>query len=1299
MKNIPLVLFPLFLIAMLSLLPAFGYQKANTFSWGEKKDSLGIRSEACARYGPSDFCLEGDTLYILDRENNALKVLDEKSGTLSLFMKIGPYADCFAVKDDITAIYSQGFIKIYRAEDNLSPIVIPKPSCILIAKSLVIHDDILYIRDEKSYYHTLYDIANNTALNPVRGLKAVYNGKSFKKGFIVKEDFHTLKICAGSDEIILKYDGHLGASEILHMDDELILLRSEELFSINPIKSREMFLLIDFKGNILKKTWIPFQYYTYFPNNIKVYESSIYYLLSAKEGLHLIKSGVNELLNQKEDALVSLFSEEYHYNSELPGIDELSKTDAPIPKAENPITRSQIISNATPYESATWTATSQNISSGIIQLPDGSYIRTPSWVAAGSLQKVPYKWGGWTSLSTFLSQISAGKYAGDNYTESVSWTDNYCVGVDCSGFVSRAWDTGIKYSTYTIQDISTAYSSFTEMQKGDVVNKASSHVRLVMNDNPSGTVNTIESAGADWRVSFRDFTFTQLSDYVPRYFDYVQEDPDPFPQPFVARVKDWVYTLNIRSGPSSSYGILTTVTGSQMFIASDYENGWYRLAFPSGEGYSYGWCNGGTDTENGYLTGSQSTAIAVVNVSSTLNIRSGPSTAFEIITTVTNGQKFAVLEESGGWYKFSLPASTGYEEGWASGSYIDIYPGGPRPPAGAELISLSSPSSIEPGQDGEVNIALKNTGFSSFSPGTKLKTSNPQNHDSPLYHSSWISQNTILCFNTQVLPFQECSFSFFIHGSQDYAGQSITEYLNLYEDGLGWFSDSGQNGPADDVINFTVDIEALNINISDIMPAGGIYSIGDTAIITWACDAPTGDSMRISIKRDGFPDVPGPDYCLLTGDTPNTGSAILEIPAGINTAGDWRIWIGHNNSGSFASAQGNITIKQPVNISVSDGINPLEGAKILINGTELLTNSSGYAIISLFHGSYNCHISKSGFIYYDGGHEVNSSNTSISVSLTASVYHDMAISLEKPGIDGVWLWSYNADDSPFSWDRILTGLVSRSLQFGDISQDGQAELIADFGENGLWCYSFDSGSWFCLSSSIISAFTLAKTGLSDFKTLIVSFSDYGIYSYNYQASSWNMIIKYPARMLCSGNINRDEDGIDELLISFSIADGIYLYEFSPGTFTRILLASPTQILTADTSGDGHPELICSFSGIGVFTAHYNQDKSMQFSRITYGEPDTNHLMACGDISGGPGDEIIMTYLAKTYYYNSNSSTWHLLANAPFKRVISGLFTGQARDDLILSGSISGDIYLRKTYCGSFVSMAAQGDSNAMCRLD
>ncbi len=185
------------------------------------------------------------------------------------------------------------------------------------------------------------------------------------------------------------------------------------------------------------------------------------------------------------------------------------------------ITRTQIMTNADPYINYDWTATSGNIWNNINCSSVGN-ITTPSWVKVGSNTAMPYCWGGWSSLTSFAKGVSNGESAGDNDCSTSGDIDGTCaVGVDCSGFVTKAWGiTSQKYSTTTLPNISTKIT-LSQVQKGDIVDNVGSHVRLVDSINANGSVTVLESSGKDWKVSPGTYTPAQLTSYTPFKYNNV----------------------------------------------------------------------------------------------------------------------------------------------------------------------------------------------------------------------------------------------------------------------------------------------------------------------------------------------------------------------------------------------------------------------------------------------------------------------------------------------------------------------------------------------------------------------------------------------------------------------------------------------------------------------------------------------------------------------------------------------------------------------------------------------------------
>jgi hypothetical protein len=184
------------------------------------------------------------------------------------------------------------------------------------------------------------------------------------------------------------------------------------------------------------------------------------------------------------------------------------------------ITRAQIHNNADPFTKYSFTATSANIQSSSNCPSAGGAVNTPSWVVVGhNAPGMAYCWGGFSSLTSFTTGLTNGKSAGDNdCSTNGDCCESCALGVDCSGFVSHAWGLSSKYSTSTLPNISTAYSSASQVKEGDIFNLSGSHVRLVDTNYANGNFLLMESSAVDWKVSYRSYTASQLTSYTPRWY-------------------------------------------------------------------------------------------------------------------------------------------------------------------------------------------------------------------------------------------------------------------------------------------------------------------------------------------------------------------------------------------------------------------------------------------------------------------------------------------------------------------------------------------------------------------------------------------------------------------------------------------------------------------------------------------------------------------------------------------------------------------------------------------------------------
>jgi hypothetical protein len=115
---------------------------------------------------------------------------------------------------------------------------------------------------------------------------------------------------------------------------------------------------------------------------------------------------------------------------------------------------------------------------------------------------VPYRWGGYTSsLKTFRNHLNDGRLAGDDCTcRNANCVHPDATGLDCSGFVSMAWAIGNYFTTSSLGSSSISQETkYADLQPGDIVNKAGSHVRLVesISEGSQGVVVTVIESAAN----------------------------------------------------------------------------------------------------------------------------------------------------------------------------------------------------------------------------------------------------------------------------------------------------------------------------------------------------------------------------------------------------------------------------------------------------------------------------------------------------------------------------------------------------------------------------------------------------------------------------------------------------------------------------------------------------------------------------------------------------------------------------------------------------------------------------------
>ena len=112
-------------------------------------------------------------------------------------------------------------------------------------------------------------------------------------------------------------------------------------------------------------------------------------------------------------------------------------------------------------------------------------------------------------------------------------------------------------------------------------------------------------------------------------------------------------SLNVRSGPSTSYSKIGSLSNGTKVEVISTSNGWSKIKYNNQTGYV------SSQYLNSIAPESSATTIKYVSATS-LNVRSGPSTSYSIIGNLPNGTKVEVISTSNGWSKIKYGSQMGY---------------------------------------------------------------------------------------------------------------------------------------------------------------------------------------------------------------------------------------------------------------------------------------------------------------------------------------------------------------------------------------------------------------------------------------------------------------------------------------------------------------------------------------------------------------------------------------------------------------------------------------------------------------
>ena len=537
MKKITVFLALIFIIT--PVFSQYTYQELLYLPWGNGDLEAGFCKAPGGQYGPMSFAVKNDSILFLDSQNGYLKIFKNNSlldkiklptqGAIDFILKkLNHY---FLLSDNKLLEFSNA-----KQTNSYNP---DSPQTLITS---------LIEGKTGNIFVVLNEI--NSVL-PVSGKQLSATGC---KGIIssdaefvqvIKKDLQTITIrCNNSFSFnITSTKPNLGSAKFLGSTTEKNLyIYLEKIIQQIPLQVEREIRLYSIDGVLKARFLIPTHAHTYIFKEFFVDDKgNLFRMISAKDGVYITGwyRTTKTFENTQTFNYPEKFQQFYHYNQIEEHEAEPSKNIHPKFNKKkdkcyelSSVTRDEALAIGDTYVQHRWTAAADNLTNGRITDPNGVTIETPTWIQIGENIKIPYKWGGFSTIAGFDEGLLNGKYAGDKYTSKSSGS-SYCVGVDCSGFVSRCWKLSSHYSTRMMDDyIAVAYSSWDQLLPGDAVHKPG-HVRLFVSFNPNGSLLVVEATAKTtfWRVGYFSYNLSDLTAYTPRYYINMEGMPASIPQP------------------------------------------------------------------------------------------------------------------------------------------------------------------------------------------------------------------------------------------------------------------------------------------------------------------------------------------------------------------------------------------------------------------------------------------------------------------------------------------------------------------------------------------------------------------------------------------------------------------------------------------------------------------------------------------------------------------------------------------------------------------------------------------------
>ncbi|MDD5495534.1 MAG: cysteine peptidase family C39 domain-containing protein, partial [Candidatus Omnitrophica bacterium] len=217
---------------------------------------------------------------------------------------------------------------------------------------------------------------------------------------------------------------------------------------------------------------------------------------------------------------------------------------------------------------------------------------------------------------------------------------------------------------------------------------------------------------------------------------------------------------------------------------------------------------------------------------------------------------------------------------------------------------------------------------------------------------------------------------------------------------------------------------------------------------------------------------------------------------------------------------------------------------------------------------------------------------------------------------------------------------------GDSESDGQNEIIADFGYDGLWIYR--NNEWTRLSTYDADACSIADATGDDKNDIIVDFGSKGFFVYS--NNGWTQLSTYDAEVFTIADATGD--GKNDIIVDFG-SKGFFVY--SNNSWTLISTYDAEVFTIADATGDGKNDIIVDFGSKGFFV--YSNNGWTQLSQWDV------EIFSIADVTGDDKNEIIGDFGDNGFWVYSNGS-WNEPSIWDAEAFTVTEVTGDGKNDII-----------------------------------